>query len=57
MTDHAGPRRCECNPETKFWHPPRRSNQFLAPEEEFWRLPGDTRTAAAGAGLVSLMLM
>ena len=37
MTDHAGPRRYECNPGTKLWHPPCRSNTVLAAEEQFWR--------------------
>ena len=36
-TDHAGPRRCECHPGTKFWHPPVEVTQFLAPMERFWR--------------------
>ena len=37
MTDHAGPRRFECHPGTKFLHPPV-GKQVLAPEEQFWRL-------------------
>ena len=31
MTDHAGPRRCECHPGTKVWHPPVEVTQFWHP--------------------------
>ena len=31
MTDHAGPRRCECHPGTKFWHPPVEVTKFWHP--------------------------
>ena len=33
MTDHAGPRRCECHTETSFWQPPSFGTQgaVLAP--------------------------
>ena len=37
MTDHAGPRRCECHLVTNFWHPPTEVIPVLAPEERFWR--------------------
>ena len=35
MTDHAGPRRCECHPETNFWHPPLEVIQFWHPKSGF----------------------
>ena len=28
MTDHAGPRRCECHPGTNLWHPPIEVTKF-----------------------------
>ena len=28
MTDHAGPRQCECHPGTNFWHTPIKVTQF-----------------------------
>ena len=37
MTDHAGPRRCECHPGTNFLHPPVEVTQFWPPVERFWR--------------------
>ena len=37
MTNHAGPRRCECQPGTKFGQPTRLSNPALAPKDRFWR--------------------
>ena len=37
MTDHAGPRRGECHPGTKFLNPPVEVNPLFASEERFWR--------------------
>ena len=35
MTDHAGPRRWECHPGTKFLHPPIEITQFWHPRSGF----------------------
>ena len=35
MTDHAGPRCCECHPGTNFWHPPTEVTQFWHPRSGF----------------------
>ena len=35
MTDHAGPRRYECNPGTKLWRPPVEVTQFWRPRSGF----------------------
>ena len=35
MTDHAGPRRCECHPRNNFWHPPIEVTQFWHPRSGY----------------------
>ena len=35
MTDHTGPRRCECLPRTNFWHPPIEVTQNWHPRSGF----------------------
>ena len=38
MTDHAGPRRYECNPGTKLWRPPVEVTHFWRPKSSFGAL-------------------
>ena len=35
MTDHAGPRRCECHQGNNFWHPPIEVTRFWHPGSSF----------------------
>ena len=56
MTDHAGPRRCECNHGTKFWHPPVEVTQFWLPRSGFCNAKKDYIDQKAGKRIKQKLL-